>query len=59
MRELLLLFSVYVFFLISSMIIGFGVWLIDGTYARETAGVLIILSTLISLSEFYKTFGGK
>ena len=59
MRELLLLFAVYVFFIISSVSIGFGVWLIDSTYAKNVAGSLIILSSLISLAEFYKTFGGK
>ncbi|MFT7880703.1 MAG: hypothetical protein ABXS91_09955, partial [Sulfurimonas sp.] len=57
LKELFTLFIIYLFFIVSSIVIGVGVYLIDDTYAYETAGTLLILSTITTLITFQKEFG--
>jgi hypothetical protein len=59
LKELFLLFSIYMFFIVASLVVGAGVYLISPEYAYETTGALFILSTLSVVWQFFKEFGGK
>jgi hypothetical protein len=47
------------FFIVASLVVGSGVYLISPAYAYETTGTLFILSTLSVAWQFFQEFGGK
>lgn len=57
LAKLLPLFIIYAFFITLSFVIGHGVELIHPTYAQQTTGALLILSSLTALFIFYQNFG--
>lgn len=59
LKELLLLLSIYVFFIVASLIVGAGAYLVYPIYAHEVAGTLLIVSTVAVIWQFFKEFGGK
>jgi len=58
MRELLALFVIYAFFILSSFVVSAGVHFIYPAFTNMTFGVLLIVSTVIVVSIFFKNFGG-
>jgi len=59
LKELLVLFTAYLFFIIASIVTGAGIYLINPTYAFQATGVLLILSTIVTVYTFIKEFGGS
>ena len=59
MKELLILLTIYIFFLAASVMAGVGVHLIAPQYAKYVTGAMIELSTFAVIWQFFKEFGGK
>jgi len=57
MQKLIILFIVYAFFIVQSLVIGNGVERIYPLYAEVTTGILLILSSLVALILFILDIG--